>query len=115
MSEDRNSVAWARPAEARATSSAMRFRVFTGVSSGRERGCLLERAQAHECAALVDDGRVVAVQRGLGRFAPGAEGFGTVLRPVADVAGLRVVPPGGGVVGHAEDDAVAGHRGGQAG
>ena len=46
----------------------------------------LERTGAHEGAALVDDRRGRSVEHRLARFDRGTEGFGAVLRPVADVA-----------------------------
>src|SRR3974390_1586076 len=82
-------------------------RMVMGSSWVRWNAKSLERAHAHEGAALVDHGRVGAVQHRLRGFLRRAERLRAVARLEADVARRRVVPPAARVVGHAVDDAVA--------
>ena len=70
----------------------------------------VHRPAFHEAPTLKLRGRIREVDVRLARLDRGAEGVGAVLRPVANVACRRVVPPGDRVVRHAVDDAVAHHR-----
>ena len=61
----------------------------------------------HKCATLEDGGWVLCVDALLACFHGRAEHVRRIQRSVAKVLGVGVVPPGGLVVGHAVNDAVA--------